>query len=334
MKKMIFTLGLILSFSARAEIITGDPCGNDCSWTFDTDTGKLTISGSGDMYDYLSRKDEKNIIRTLAPWRNYDNSITKITIEEGITSVGKIAFYHLTALESVSLPETLTKIGQHAFQYSSLVEINLPDALTDIGHAAFNRTNIEYLIIPENYRKVETQDGEEWFNTHLFGSYDLKGLVIKGNADIDKSMLYNDGYNISQNLKIYCENSNMNCQSLLNDEQVADKLVSYDKQGGVYILEDGTKFLSAADMAGGTNICDKELNECKRDVLEAKGLCQGSSCDVFIQSDGQYMLKFGGKTYQDINALLKGDYDKRRIYTIEEANFVAGDKNRVSITYR
>ena len=87
-------------------------------------------------------------------------------------------------------------------------------------------------------------------------------------------------------------------------------------------------------MAGGTNECKKELGECKRAVLEAKGICQGSSCDTFIQSDGQYMLKYNGKTYQDINALLKGDYDKRRIYTIEEANFVAGDKNRVSITYK
>ena len=49
---------------------------------------------------------------------------------------------------------------------------------------------------------------------------------------------------------------------------------------------------------------------------------------------GGYLLKVGSKTYQNINALLRGDYDRRRIYTIEEANFVAGDKNRVSIKYR
>ena len=69
-------------------------------------------------------------------------------------------------------------------------------------------------------------------------------------------------------------------------------------------------------------------------ILEAKGICQGAACDTFIQSDGNYMLKYNGKTYQSINDLLKGNYDKRRIYTVEEANFVAGDRNTVTIRYR
>ena len=110
-------------------------------------------------------------------------------------------------------------------------------------------------------------------------------------------------------------------------------MIPYEKQGGVYIL-DGKYYYSGSDMANTTNECKKALGECKRDVLEAKGICQGSACDTFIQSDGNYMLKYNGKTYQSINDLLKGNYDKRRIYTVEEANFVAGERNTVTIKYR
>gem|GEM_PF-6159988 len=48
-------LGLVASFNAQAEIVTGDKCGDDCSWTFDTDTRTLTISGTGDMYPSSDR---------------------------------------------------------------------------------------------------------------------------------------------------------------------------------------------------------------------------------------------------------------------------------------
>ena len=72
-------------------------------------------------------------------------------------------------------------------------------------------------------------------------------------------------------------------------------------------------------------------------VLQNKGLCSDltGDCKAFVDTAkaGQ-MLKIGSKTYQSINDLLKGNYDKRRIYTIEEANFVAGKVNRVSIKYR
>ena len=60
MKKSVATLliltllvGLlsIFSISASAETV-GGTCGEALTWSLDTDTGKLTISGSGAMEDY------------------------------------------------------------------------------------------------------------------------------------------------------------------------------------------------------------------------------------------------------------------------------------------
>ena len=297
--------------------------------------GGTTVTYDSNPYDYNTTLER---YQTNAPWRDLDRSITDVIIEDGITNIAQGAFYNVSSIESVSIPDSVTQIEAAAFQQDfSLTNANLPSNLEQIGHAAFHNTSIETFVIPETLQK---NDGSKlmWSNTHVFSSGALKDIIVDGNGYFEKDML--KGVNMANIMTIYCENSNMNCQSLQNDDELKDKLISYEKQGGVYIL-DGTYYLSADNMRQGNELedktayaCNRSLSECKRDVLEAKGICQGSSCDVFIQSDGQYMLKFGGKTYQDINALLKGDYVRRRIYTIEEANFVAGDKNRVSITYR
>ena len=73
------------------------------------------------------------------------------------------------------------------------------------------------------------------------------------------------------------------------------------------------------------------------EVLQNKGLCQDKNSDcaaLVAAADNHQLLKVGSKTYQSLDALLKGDYDRRRIYTVEEANFVAGDRNTVTIRYR
>ena len=345
MRKLVFVLGLVLSFNANGEIVTGDKCGDNCTWTFDTETGKLTVSGTGEMYDW-GKNDTGNrpyegsvsTYQTEAPWGDYSGQISNIEIKNGITALGMNAFYNLSAT-SVIIPDSVTDLHRECFQYSNLrsvsipssvtsipfaafdgvplTSIDLPDTITSIGYVAFRNTGLTEFIVPDSVTSID----QAAFLSH--GTSNLEKLVISDSVTSIGDKAFN-----GLTATVYCAATSP-CA-----DKGSENIVAYEKQGGVYILEDGTKFLSAADMAGGTNICNKELNECKRNVLEAKGICQGSSCDTFIQSDGKYMLKFGSKTYQDINALLKGDYDRRRIYTIEEANFVAGDKNRVSITYK
>ncbi len=333
MKKYVLMFGLIASFNAMAEIVTGDKCGDDCSWTFDTDTGKLTISGTGDMYswtmEYVSTTKlwEKDIshFQTTAPWKAYATSIQSVEVEDGITSIGKAAFYNTTVSE-VKMPDSVSKIEEHAFQYSAnLTEVSLPNKLENIKHAAFADASVEVFNVPESLRE---------FGTYPFYSNSLQSLIFEGDVDIKKNMFSNNmGYIPTTLTSIYCQSTKANCSALKTDSEIGEKITFYEREGGVYIL-DGKYYLSATDMAGGTNECQKELGECKRDVLESKGICQGSACDVFIQSDGNYMLKYNGRTYQSINDLLKGNYDKHRIYTLEEANFVAGKVNSFKIRYR
>ncbi len=108
----------------------------------------------------------------------------------------------------------------------------------------------------------------------------------------------------------------------------------------------GFIFLSVDDMirAGKTTdtsqkseISCGDLDSCKAQILKNKGLCSDltGDCKVLIDSaNNGRMLKIGSNTYQSLEALLKGNRDIRRIYTIDEANQLAGKTNTFTIRYR
>ena len=67
------------------------------------------------------------------------NSITSLTIEEGIKEINEIC---LKSLTSVSLPNNLETIGNYTFISSQLKNITLPDNIKTIGDSAFQNCNL------------------------------------------------------------------------------------------------------------------------------------------------------------------------------------------------
>jgi hypothetical protein len=66
-------------------------------------------------------------------------SLTSITLPESITSIGDHAFYRCRGLVSIKIPEYVTTIGENAFyECERLDSITLPEGVTDIGDAAFS----------------------------------------------------------------------------------------------------------------------------------------------------------------------------------------------------
>jgi len=94
---------------------------------------------------------------------NY-NSLKKVTITEGVKSIGESAFSkpgYLFALEEITLPQTLESIGDKAFNYdSNLKAVTIPRSVRSIGTKAFQRcTSLTSIVIPAT---VETF-GEDAF---------------------------------------------------------------------------------------------------------------------------------------------------------------------------
>ena len=104
-------------------------CGEGVVWSLND--GNLTIEGSGAMTDYT----EQN----FAPWNEQREEIQSITISDGITSIGDLAFYHCTNLTTVNIPGTVEKIGDYSFAgCTNLVQLNLAEGLLSIGQSAFD----------------------------------------------------------------------------------------------------------------------------------------------------------------------------------------------------
>ncbi len=103
-------------------------CGIGLTWQFSS--GKLTISGTGDMGDYTDYE-------STMPWRDIHDQITSVEIGSGVTSIGNNAFFDCYKLTSVSIPDTVTSIGNEAFQYTALTSVTIPTSVTSIGVQAF-----------------------------------------------------------------------------------------------------------------------------------------------------------------------------------------------------
>lgn len=120
-------LSLIFSVSA-AEVIASGVCGENLTWALDNE-GTLTISGTGDMWDWSYNG---------TPWSIYTPIIKKVVLAEGITNIGEFAFSSCASLESVEMPDGITSIELNAFEgCGNLESIEIPNSVTDIFDNAF-----------------------------------------------------------------------------------------------------------------------------------------------------------------------------------------------------
>lgn len=112
-------------------------CGTNAWWTLDNE-GTLSILGSGVVINCTSKE---------APWTAYKNEITKVVIGEGITKLGKSAFYEYANITEVVLPSTLTEIGHYAFYgCKGLTEVTIPASVTTIGSYVFRKSGVTAVI--------------------------------------------------------------------------------------------------------------------------------------------------------------------------------------------
>lgn len=139
---VLLVLSVVSSVPFGAGALEADgACGDSLNWNFDASTGTLTLSGSGDMYNY-------NDDASPAPWINaYRTQIKSVVCENGVTSIGSKAFMNCTSIESVDLGNTLRGIGWYAFYgCSSLSGVAIPDSVTGVWSGCFqNCTSISWV---------------------------------------------------------------------------------------------------------------------------------------------------------------------------------------------
>ena len=141
---MLSSITAGINFSAYAASYSGK-CGDNATWSYDSSTKDLTISGSGEIYDYYTTWDSDALIyRDPAPWDAYKNTILSVRIGNSITRIGKSNFTRCENLKNVVFGDSIDTIGENAFYAcKNLESISLPDSLRIIEHSAFAFCNLK-----------------------------------------------------------------------------------------------------------------------------------------------------------------------------------------------
>ena len=148
-------------FSTSVFAATSGSCGatgSSVSWSYDSGTKTLTITGTGKIKDY---SDVDSILSAgPAPWKDYREECEYVVIGEGVTRIGNYSFHLMSAAKSISLPTTLKEIGVCAFQScTSLTEIDLHEGITTIGPYAFNESGLTSVSFPDSLTSLGERSG-------------------------------------------------------------------------------------------------------------------------------------------------------------------------------
>ena len=267
-------------------------CGTNC--TAYLSDGVLTISGSGDVYDYPGT--------VSGPWDAYKDSIHSVVIEganetigtTGIRNIGLAAFANMDMISSVTLGDTVTATGVWAFS---------------------NDTNLTSIILPENFESIG------W--GAFYGNSNLENIVI---GDKVTTIMISAFSGIPKNAKIYCQDITENrCSDLLKDDHgynglsnsyALSNLVLFEKEGDLYKIKGENRYFATVDMMANDVSCSK------------------NECQALLSTPAGQQILFHGKFYNSLSDVAAKNYIKKRIYTIDEANQVAGKTNSFKIRYR
>lgn len=127
-------------------------CGGDLRWEISwTNESTLTISGTGPMDDYS--------MPSKTPWYASRNAVTKIVIENGVTSIGDYAFYGFSNLKTIKIAKSVTSLGSYSISNcDSLTSVALPSNVESIGREAFSSCEAMESITVDSGNKSFSSD--------------------------------------------------------------------------------------------------------------------------------------------------------------------------------
>jgi hypothetical protein len=101
--------------------------------------------------------------------------LTSVTIPDSVTSIGQQAFFD-NLLTSVIIPDSVTQLDLYAFAFNNLTSITLSNSLSMISRHSFQSNNLTSVTIPDSVNSI---------GYYAFYGNNLTSITIGSDVDID-----------------------------------------------------------------------------------------------------------------------------------------------------
>ncbi len=218
-------------------------CGDNLTWTLSGNT--LTISGTGDMYDYNSDIE--------VPWYQIKDDIYYLVIDSGVTSIGNYAFYRVTHITDVTIPTGVKSIGAWSFYSCFCIEtITIPGSVQSIKENAF--------CWCDGLKEVTLTEGIKSIEDYAFiYCKNLSKINIPSSVECIGADVFGDTHNliitVDENNEVYSSLDGV----LFNKDKT--EIIKYAKDNiqDEYIIPDGVIFIRSNSFCACKNLKSVQL---------------------------------------------------------------------------
>ena len=299
---------LTVSITASAETDSGTCRDNsdNITWSFNKETGVLTLSGEGSM------DSSSSIYTTYKVWNysKYADEIKEVVVEEGITQIGQSAFgagmnEHSCVypnLTKITLPSTLTTIKYQAFAYSNIEEITFPDSLNQIQESAFSCSKL---------KSIDFHEGMYIGGSAFLGCESLKEVTIPQNVIFGRTAMGGQGMSRGHSTfsnctgleKIVIEDGFTVTDTWGNvqaENAIAENLCGGCTSLKTVIIKDNIDYIPVQSFGRCTSLEDIYFYNTGLTKIEAKGANNGANESIDTSNNPTFHVIKGSTTEQTL----------------------------------
>ena len=190
--------------------------------------GRLLLRGMGATYDYEIGKSPF--------WEN--ENIKTLVVSEGITAIGSSVFERCFNMTSASFPNTLKSIGERAFfMYSQggLTELTIPASVTTLGEKAFVNQEITSVVLPETLTALGTYlfMGCTRLTTARVECSEVPGFCFVQCSSLRGLTLSRNVKKVSSHIVNYTYLHELTYEGSLDDWAAVQKMSNWDNNSGI-----------------------------------------------------------------------------------------------------